>query len=578
MKGRVSVKHAVILHTIQDAEHCIQQGLHQTYKLFSTDVHVSCYLRHHYELESRDLCSYLEAQTVREIQADTIKSTNKMLEELDRQIAPIINQQLDLSMRYFTPLYALTAARQSSLYMLLAICIERMLSKYSFDTILVYDARLGPLNGDVELFLSSLFPEARFRFIRYLLPEKPASTRISNIRLQDMTRFLREENQFRRYFKKINPKEQGNETEKGALLFEPLSRRDVLTRASAGYSFNPWEDIIPLVFAYELSRKSMPELTALTEAIPSETERQKTVLSLLYQNINDEFCGNVMQYLQVVNVFRQLTKGAAISDAYWEVPPFKGAGALLNEYCMTSQGITVTGVQGQAAFFVGQTSSPFIPVSVLNRCHRYLTQGGTKEGSEMLYPSSNDMPEILVPAAKEANIKKKPRPEKRKPADVAVYLTPASSFSKTGQVSMHIPAQEKLLKFLDEQHGNEIHVVAYSIPDVEHCAMLPLLKTLKNIRLIYNATQETYLKKYAPKLILMDTPTPYLQDVLSDDVQVIVMDDEAVVFGDEVMEMLKQQVYYADELIECKRLLKMHWDGRLPSKRNGSYIKKFVVR
>lgn len=570
------MKHAVIVHTIQDAEHCIQQGFHKTHQIFSTDVHVDCYLRHHYELESRDLCSYLDGHMVRQIQDSTQKTSYRLLEELDCRLAPAINEQLQLSLRYFIPLYSLTAARQLSLYTLLELCIKQMLGEYIFDSILVYDTSMGPFNGSIQSFFSQLFPQTRFRFVRYRVPAKNDNTRISNLRLQDMLLFLRKDDRSERYFKQINNKLQESSAGKGIFFFEPLGRMEFLPPDTVLYSFNPWVNIATPSFEYELSCRVLPSIDAV-ETICLATEDME-VLSLFYEDLCSDFCRNLMQYLRVVYSLQQLKETAFIHETYWEVPPFQGASALLNEYCMKSQDIRVTGVQTRATFFAGQTHSSYISVSILSRCHRYLTQGSTKNDIEFLYSASAVLPEIIVPAAKEEGIKNKPHSKKRKPADVAVYLTPTSSFTKTGQVSLYIQVQEELLQFLNEQQGENIHIVPYSIPGNENCAMLPLLKTLKNVTLISDATQESYLMKYEPKLILMDTPTPYLQDVLCTDVPVIVIEDKTLAFYDKVLEFLMKRAYYVGGLEEVKRLLQMHFSGDLQGKHDAEYVNQFCIR
>ena len=567
---------AVILHTIQDVEHCLQQDFHQGARLFSTNVHVVYYLKYHFGMECYDLCSYIDPQEIRRTQAAALQAVKLLLSELDRQIAPELNGQFKLSMQYFTPLYALTASRQLFLYTLLKHSLGRLLAECPFSSILIYDGESGPLKSSLQLFLSQMFPKTRFHLVRYQHTKRRDKTTTRGLRLGDIPELLIREKTSECNFRKKWFKQQG-QTKNNLLVFEPLDKLSFLARETgeAGvYLYNPWTDpIIRSVFDYELNLNVMPAVSSL-DSVRLVAEDMRELLLLVYEDIKKEFCRNFVQYLQVVHAFRTMEERNPVSDAYWEIPPFQGAGALLLEYCLTHKAMRVTGVQSQATFFAGQTITPYFPLPVLDRCHRYVTQGITPEEVKSVYSGITGKAEIISLCAGDT-AKPTGLHKNRKTADVAFYLTPASSFLQTGQVATNTADQEAILNFLNECQGKEIHVVTYAMPSMENCAMLSLLKRLKNIRLIKDATQDNYLVKYAPKLILMDSPMPYLQNVLGEDISVILRQDTTVVFGKTAEELLKKRVYYVEGSDETKQLLQLHFEELLPKKSDAGYVNEF---
>ncbi len=563
---------AVFVHTIQDADHCREHGFDKEAILFSTDINVGYYCKNRLGLKCQDISSCIKPEEFKLIQPEATETCRDLLAELDRQVAPALNRRLDLAMRYFEPMYSLTAARQLSLYMLLRRCFEKTLAKHSFDSIMVYGGLLGPLQDTVEHFLSRLFPHARLRTVCYRRPADVDRTTISKLRLGDLRGLLPAgDNEV--FFKPKFGNRPG--AVENILVIEPFDKLSILSRetAKAGiYSFNPWTPAVGSGFKYEISRRELPEAEAL-EAIRSVPAERQDCLTLLYEAIGDDFCRNIVQRLQIIQAYRRITADAPVNEVYWEVPPFHGAAALLTEYCMT-QAVQVIGVQSRATFFVGQTLTPYMPAALTNRCSKFLTRGATSEDIEALYPGITAKINVTPPCSAVAS-KTDTLVKGRRLADLAVYLTPALPFLQTGHISAQVTAQEALLTFLNEQQRKTIHLVTYTIPGDEYSWLLSALKRFKNITLIRDATQENYLAKYAPTMLFLDTLSPYLPDILREDVPVIVLEDRTVVFENKARELLAKAVYYTRELDEVKHLVKLHFSSELPAKKNKDYLQKF---
>ena len=192
MGRKKTVKQAVLLHTIEDAEHYLSNDLElfKDAQLFSANIHVVSFLKSRYERECSDLCSYVSSQEIQQIQAAAIRQNNILLNELDARLAPEINRYLDLSIRYFEPLYSFTGARQLVLFVLLELMLRRMLDREQFDRLVMYEGKLGSLQSSFNEFLTEVFPDVRVVTIRHAPPERIEKTTIRGVTWQQIPDLL----------------------------------------------------------------------------------------------------------------------------------------------------------------------------------------------------------------------------------------------------------------------------------------------------------------------------------------------------------------------------------------------------
>jgi hypothetical protein len=524
----MQVTQAVIIHTIQDADHYLEQQLLKDAELFSFNVQIVTYLKYRHNVICHNLCSYMDSEEVLDIQKTTLQATSELLAELDRQVAPALNRELGLSIRYFTPLYSYVGARQLSIYDIVVRCLRHMIDQYVPSFILVYEGTLGPLNQSINIsFLNKLLPGVKFRTIQYKQPaESRKKTVISGISSGKIAPLLEKDDI-------TNTKSD----KKNVVVFEPAGKLQ-LNKVNI-YELDS-RKLLHYPIEYKISLQTFPVASAL-QSIHTTGEDRENILMLLYAIIIEAFCQNIIQHLRLLQTYRNIHNQSPIHNAYWDIPPYQGASALVLEYLMSNQFTQVTGVQSQGTFFVGQVKSPYIDVTVFNRCHQYLTQEAMLKDDLIVTKSKVTVPKLT---------------KSRKKADIAIYLTPISSFTKNGQfLSITVQFQEALLTFLGKECKGNIHVVVYKKPSVENYAILDLIKDFNNMTLIQDATMDNYLNKYIPNAILMDSHMPFLEKILHEGIPVILMKDSMITFEDEVLISLKKRVYYTEELEEVKNLL-----------------------
>ena len=526
---------AVLIHTIQDAEHYLQSDLFGDARLFSANINVVYYLKYQHNRECGDVCAYLDPEEARRTNESTLLTSNALLHELDQRIAPVLNGQLGLSMRYFTPLYSFAGARQLALYELLALALLRMIEAEQVDSVVLYEGELGPLKSSVVEFFKAIFPDIKYYIISHEEPAGRNQTTISGVRSERIADLLFSDNAGFLAFQEAVTRQQGAASG-NILLFEPVNSLKALDEdfSRAGiYCFQPLPEILKEIFRYELSCQALPNQEALdaAQAVPPE---KRPLLALLYETIEKDFCRNLVQYLQVCTLYRKLHEASPVQQVYWENPPVQGAEALVLEYFMTNQQTEIVGIRSRVTLFIGKIDALYAAVTVFNRCQRFLEQNE-------LYTNRKPISQL----------------KKRQTVDLVVYLKPTLSFLQTGQlISYTGDIQEELLNFLEQQLNKTIHVVTHNLPALANCAMFSLLKKLVNITWVHDVDLSDYLLKYAPKLIVVDSVIPLLQDLfIRDTTTAVIIYDPVVQLYGENLTLPEERVYRAENIEDVKKAM-----------------------
>lgn len=537
---------AVLLHTIQDAEHYLQNDLFGDAKLFSANVNVVYYLKYQHNRECGDICAYLTPLDADYISKAALQASYELLRELDQLVAPVLNKELGLSIRYFAPLYSYIGSRQLALYELLALALKRMFEDCQVDSVVLYEGYLGPLKSPVMDFFTAIFADIKHYVISYEKPSNVRKTIVSGVGVEQIANLLLLEDSAFLAFKEAVTGQQGKSTE-NVLLFEACLKNagQILNKDMNIYYFQQSPNVLKNLFNYELDLEFFPS----QDKVDAVRTSHLLSLTLLYRAVKIDFCREFVQYLQVCSLYWSLNEVVPIKQVFWETPPVQGSGSLLLEYLMTNQQAIVIGIQAEATCFVGKVDALYATTAVFNRCHKFITQSELS-GKICI---SNTKPVLKV--------------NQRQPIDVAFYLKPTLSFLQTGQFASHSNVQEYLLKFLEQQQSESIHVVTHSLSDFSNCAMLSLLKQMTNIKWIYDMHLGNYLTKYAPKLIIIDSIMPLIRDIIEEkETQLVIIHDLLIQLDNEVLMLLKERAYYAESVNDGNRMLQLYFDGNLKIK------------
>jgi hypothetical protein len=561
---------AVILHSIKDVKHCLKHELHKGAILFSANVNVVCYLRDRYELKCEDLCSHFSRQEIFHIQESMLQLSNSLLEELDQQISPILNQQLDLHISYFKPLYSFIAARQLSLYFLLTESLNRVLNQ--FEDIMIYEGLMGPLKCSTDTFFNRMFSSNCFQTIRYYNPVQEEIAIIDNVEINEIPELLQQYDGW-----------QTNNLSKG----KKTQNRNVLILGPSKKMRNFLQDMEKIdvyhvdleIFRrnkcnYVISDRIFPSANSLS-SVQLLTSNIRNNLCYLYEIIIEDFCLNIVQYLKILHFYKMLHEKVPISNLFWESAPALDIGALLVEYFMSNQTTQVIGIQSSPTFFVGQLVSCYDEVAIFSRCHTFLTRGYTREELEDVYNDNSCYMRIVPPRSltEEVGEEVSAINDKEK-VDIVFFITPTASFIQVGLMSGTY-MQEEIIELLDSVQTKTVHIVIQKYSDYGNTAMLSKLESLKNITLI-RADVDKYLSKYSPKLIFAEFPSPLFEDILNENIPIVLVKNPMYNLTKFAFNEIIKRFYYVEKLDDVKKILHEFSNGFLETKTNVVYKNKFL--
>ncbi len=134
---------AVILHSVEDAEHCIKNQLHNGGLLFSTHASVDVYMKEIYGLDCQCLSKFLNVEEVIKLRDFSSEKVDEILKRLDADVSALINNQFDLKMRYFVPLYSYFGKHHFHGYICFVEAIKKIVNIYKLKKISFYMKRIN---------------------------------------------------------------------------------------------------------------------------------------------------------------------------------------------------------------------------------------------------------------------------------------------------------------------------------------------------------------------------------------------------------------------------------------------------
>lgn len=562
---------AVIVHTFQDAKHCIRNELYKNMHLFSTDVNVSSYLKYKYHIKCEYLLSYTDPKKTIEVSEKTLSLNESLLAELDQLISPKFNQILGLNLSYFKVLYSPIAAWLLQVYLCIDDCIKKMVEDYSIEKVWIYEAPMGLLSSSqINKFIKRISNNINFFTITYKISEETDTTQINGIEINEVEKLLNQH-----YPADFFLKRKGNGSQ-NVFLFESLSIwpffQNITEINIYGLQLNN-----SAMYSYRLKDNIFPRRSVL-KTIKVASNDIKQFLTLLYDDICEDFCLNIIQYLQQLFCYRKLHEQVLIQNVCWQIPPLVGANALILGYFMTNQFSRVIGIQSKFGWVVGQVDFPHFERGILGRCHYYLTEGVTNECFEgWEYKDLAKVQFISPNNFLNAAISSESLDTQKQSVDIAIYLRPTFSFLHTGEVMAHVNLHEPLLLYL-EQQKKKVQLIANKGLSLNNFALFSQIKHLKNIDIIEIEDNNLgmYFEKNKPNLFIWDLIMPVPTSLFFEEVTIIAISDIEYPFINlKALSEFQKTVYFVEKFEEIKNLIKQYYEGYLEKKTDKTYARMF---
>ena len=104
------------------------------------------------------------------------------------------------------------------------------------------------------------------------------------------------------------------------------------------------------------------------------------------------------------------------------------------------------------------------------------------------------------------------------------------------------------------------------------------LKRLKHLKIIDNMMLRPCLEKYNVRAVVMEGLGTPLYDAIGDDIEIFIMLDPNLHFGDRAFSLLKKRVHCFDKIEDLREALFQYQKGQIVSLRNDEFFNRYVYR
>ncbi|MBL7129803.1 MAG: hypothetical protein ISS45_00115 [Candidatus Omnitrophica bacterium] len=573
---------ALILHSVEDAQHCIENRLNQGNMLFSTHSSVDVYLKEVHNVDCQCLSKFLTTEEIINYGRISSDVVDRALRDLDSRIAPSINKQFDLKMRYFTPLYSYLGKYHFSGYVCFVEAVKRIIDIYKLKRISFYKCKFnGSLDviANMEYFSSLFFNDLETELLEYLQVNKS-----QNIRLREFANIIKRNKQRPLYaIKKLidiirkriirYSYEVFSSNKKTILLYGGLYNLQFLKdELPKKYNVLYYGDNGKLPFGFKYGN-FIANVNLDFKDFEFAEEKKGPFIQIFLKDIKEDFLRNISQYLKAIQQLKTINKKHSISLGIWGNPPVSGVKSLIFEY-LRSEDIRIIG--GQHGCLYGELFNLWQFDSDFNRCNYFLSYGFTQQDLNRLYPNIKLETKIL-PFGKAEPIKNSGT---KKNIDILFPITNSASILRDGMMRIFphklTERQIKLLEYLNSLKEPDIYIKLFAYSTYQNCSVLPILKRLKNLKVIADRTLTKFLEAYKPRVVIIEYPSQPLFDVLYLDSEIFLMNDDIHPYGSIALEELKKRVHYSEDINEIITKLDLFLKGKLKKKRDNTFYNHYV--
>ena len=572
---------AIILHTIEDVKHCLKYNNYQSSFLFSTHSSVDIYMRDNCKKTCYNLSKFVTNDEIQSCKIKCSKEVDKILQKLDKNISTKINSNLGLKINYFNSLYSYVGKQHYYMYVIFFQAVSKIIKKFNLNKLIYYEKKMNGL-FDVNTNLSGLMPNW-FPYIETKVLKSSNSNRIQALNnLKQL--FFRVYNAFL-YTKKpwndilnlLKPKPELKIriSKKTILVYGPLydlmCLRDYFVKYNILYCQG--EEIpIPVGFNYEPVEF---ELNFDFDHVNFINEKGDRLVQSFLSDIKESFLKNIYKYMSSILMLKQMNEKYHISCGIWGNPPLKGVKALVFSYLM-SNNIRVIGAQHGNCY--GDQIVQVHLDSDFNRCNYYISYGFTKEDLKNSYPNIN-IETIILPFGKSVE---KNSDRLKETIDILFPIAQSISFFDGGMSRMPCDQlterQEIILEYLDSLEGFNIHVKPMQLQTYQNCAMFPIQRKFRNLKVIDSVMLSQYLLRYAPEVVIIECASSPLYDTLHLDAEIFLIGDVVYPYEQNALEKLKKRVHYSNNVDEIIKKIDMYLKSKIPSKRDKEFYDHYVFK
>lgn len=565
---------ALILHSIREAEYCVKQRLHDGCLLLSTNPCVDVFLKERYAIECQCVSRLLTQDELALQKKKASDAADRVLASLDEKIAPFLNAQLGLKMKYFTPIYSYLGKHYLLGMIAFIEALRKIITIHRLDRIMIFDSRYQDfldVDPGMAPLIARFFPQIVCETIRH-----------PGIRTGGIDRFVR----LKRLMQKVlNPRawpalfhkaakalreysrRRHAAGTKSVLLCEPLLFLDFLNDSLPEYNLiHCTIEGYPTGFMRGILRPKVqldrPKLDSLLKG-----KREEPFEDLFLQGIREDFTKGIAHYAQPVLSLKEIHEKNPISLAVWgNIGGFPKY--LLFEY-LKSEGVEIVGAQ-HGNSYVDQIAS-WVLESDFDRCDHFISWGFTKDDLSRAYPDAKACFEVHPLGF----VRPEPVQSDRLDIDIVFPMTWGMTVFDGGPARLKpdllIERQIKLLEYLNSLEGLSVYIKPPPRPTLDNCAALAPLRRLRNLHFIDNMSYGEFLKKYNPRAVVSEYPASVLYQSLHLDAEIFLIPDSLDPYEAQALAELKKRVHTCEDADAAIAKLDLFLAGRLEKKRDNTY-------
>ena len=584
------MKKALVLNTIKDAKYMVQNRsklLPGDVNIFSTHVSVDVFLKEKYGIDCICLSGFLSpAQVVKNIKLSD-KFTNEIVDYLDLSYSQGMNEKAGLKgIRFFRGLYSYLAYLQFIACLNTYESVNTMISRYNVGEVLFFDKRITEdadstitlsdiLNAFEGIKITRLTDAALIQTTsRHLLVSRiKKAVSCPSLGLQRMVSKLWKSILKLRYALVLKNR-------KTILLAEPLYDfsflhwRFFFSRFNILY-YDPGS-VPPFgkktcLNSIDSVRVDLNRCTNYNE--PASTVYFKNLIIKNAEEIINKDSGRYIGYLKALDKLNDLYD---IKIGIWGNSPIKGFKSLIFEYLIANS-IPVIGAQHGGLF--GNVYNDDVFLCDMSRCSDYISYGFSKDDLKKIYPEKK-FDSVIIHEFGTTKLIKKAR--RRRPVIDILFPVTNTIPMLDGGMKRNAPDiilnnQIALIKYLDSLSNYRIVIKPFVFSDYENLALLPILEKAKNVEVMNSISFENALNMFNIKSILLEHHTTTLYEALSYDLEIFMVNNDAVrPIEERALDELKKRVHYSESIVEILPKLDLFLNGKLEKKRDDTFYNHYI--
>lgn len=573
---------AVILHSIEDAIHCISNMIHVDKYIFSTHAAIDVYLNDKLGISCRCLSNYWTTEEIvagRELISERVDS---VLFNLDNEVAQTINDSFKLNMKYYSPLYSYVGKHHYSIYYFLIKSLEKIINKYNLCKIDLYDHPLNmflKVNTILSALLVKYFKDIEIRQINRDSQKYKFHNFMDKVRVifknpifvtEKIWKIIERNLRYRARYQLKN--------RCTIILMENLYNLSFLNRKLYNFnvlSYNPVNNSLIGIGASNLfCQKPQTDVKLIQQESKNISDNE--IDNLFINDIRQDFNGNIINYLKDILTIDTINNKMPICLGIWGNSPNQGMKALINEYIQSKKRPVIGGQYGG---IYGDCYEPWHFDGDFDRCDYFISFGFTESDLKRLYPYKKIKTKILPfgQVSDFNNLK-----NKKKKIDILFPVT--NSLSMLGVGMSRTPpnqlakSQIAILEYLNSLINIKSYIKPFMLSNYDNCAVLPVLQRMKKLIIVDYMPLKMFIKKYCPKIIIIEYPSSPLYETLHLDSEIFLLDNPVLPYDKKALELLRKRIHYFTEVDDMIQQIDLYLQGKVPKKRDDSFLNHYLKK